>query len=587
MYKQQTRNFVYGLSTPNNFNINLLDDWLKSALDIEEADFINSNKSMELLVNRQMLFIRSLMQSILLPYFDLGTILKIKKESNSSSKWNVNINLVNIEQIPNLYYETIINFAIKNVEWMMNNQKSIENKEKLYKRVEKEIIHKLKNFSNSGKSTMPILYCVYKKKIPFFHLGSAVYQLGYGSNSRLINKSTTDLDSNIGARLSNDKIMTSNIIRMAGLPAPVNGVSINIENATVIAKKLGWPIVVKPVDADRGEGVSVGIKNNKQLEVAFEKAKRYSKSKRIIIEREVKGVAHRILVANEKLIYAVKRLPISIEGDGVKKVSELIQEANENVKSKPPWLRKKLFPNDKEALEAMKLSSYTMSSIPKKEELVPLRIIESTASGGTPQNVTDIIHKDNIDIALRVVKLFGLEVSGVDIISEDITKPWHVNGAIINEINYAPAFGISEISRNSMPAYLDTILNNNGRIPISFIIGGNKAMSVALEKQNELIKQGVSCFVSSHNVTVNGLRKGMILPFNSLYKRCKSLLMNIQVEAIILVVQTDELIHSGIPCCYIDNIIKVDEEIVSSKNLQEKLPKTRVKTLWKLLNQLP
>ena len=402
--------------------------------------------------------------------------------------------------------------------------------------------------------------------------------------SRLINRSTSDLDSSIGAKLSNDKMMTSNIVRMAGLPAPVNGLANNIKNAIIIANKIGWPLVVKPVDADRGEGVTVGVTNDKELKTAFEKAKRFSRSKRIIIEREVSGVAHRIFIAKGRLIYAVKRLPISIEGDGVKDVSVLIKEANKITRSNPPWLREKIFPDDKEALEVMQISNYSLASIPKNGELVPLRVIESTASGGTPQNVTDIIHPDNIDIALRAVKLFGLEVSGVDIISEDISKPWHVNGAIINEVNYAPAFGVSEIAKNYIPTYLDLILDDNGKIPISIVVGGNNAMDVALQEQTKLMQKEISCFVSSHNVTINAFRKAVILPFKSLYKRCRALLMNRQVEAIILVVQTDEFLHSGLPCSHIDKVTKVDEELVSSKNLQKKVSKDRVEALMKLMN---
>ncbi|PHQ65330.1 MAG: carboxylate--amine ligase, partial [Sulfurimonas sp.] len=354
--------------------------------------------------------------------------------------------------------------------------------------------------------------------------------------------------------------------------------------ATVIAKKIGWPVVVKPADADRGEGVTVGVTNDKELKIAFEKAKRFSRSKRIIVEREVKGVAHRIFIVKGELIYAVKRLPISVEGDGVKEVSELIKDANEIIRSKPPWLRKKIFPDDKEAVEVMKRSNYSLASIPEKEELVPLRVIESTASGGTPQNVTDMIHPDNIDIALRAVKLFGLEVSGVDIISEDITAPWHVNGAIINEVNFAPAFGVSEISKNYIPTYLNLILDNDGRIPISVVVGGHKAMDIALQEQTMLMQKGISCFLSSHNVTINALRKGVILPFKSLYKRCRALLMNSQVEAIILVVQTDEFLYSDLPCSHINKVTNIDAELISSKNLKNKVSKDRADALIKLIN---
>jgi cyanophycin synthetase len=99
-----------------------------------------------------------------------------------------------------------------------------------------------------------------------------------------------------------------------------------------------------------------------------------------------------------------------------------------------------------------------------------------------------------------------------------------------------------------------------------------------------LMQKGISCFVSSHNVTINGLRKGVILPFKSLYKRCRALLMNSQVEAIILVVQTDEFLYSGLPCSHINKVTKVDTELISSKNLKIKVSQDRSEALLKLIN---
>ncbi|MCF6340011.1 MAG: hypothetical protein L3J10_04560 [Sulfurimonas sp.] len=199
----------------------------------------------------------------------------------------------------------------------MKTPKITQNIEHLYALIQKEIINKFKRMVGSGKSTMPMLRTAHQENIPFFYLGGGTYQLGCGVKSIQINRSTCNLDSNIGAKMSNNKMLTSNLVRMAGLPAPVNGVASNIQNATVIANKIGWPIVVKPVDADRGEGVSIGITNYKQLKIAFKEALRFSKSKNIIVEKEVKGVAHRILIANNKLLYVIKRLPKSIEGDGI------------------------------------------------------------------------------------------------------------------------------------------------------------------------------------------------------------------------------------------------------------------------------
>ncbi|MCK4875042.1 MAG: hypothetical protein KAS26_04255 [Sulfurimonas sp.] len=276
MYTQPTRKITFTLNVDEPIDFNLLDDWLTSVLKIEIDDGDNTVNPIESLIERKLLFIKSLLQAILLPCFDMGTILKLDQNLKTPSKWTVQVAVVNIDNIPNILYQTIINFTIKNIDWMTKNPKTIQNIEYLYGLIQKEIINKFKRMVGSGKSTMPMLRVAHQQNIPFFYLGGGTYQLGCGAKSRQVSRSTTDLDSNIGAKMSNNKMLTSNLIRMAGLPAPVNGVASNIQNATTIANKIGWPIVVKPVNADRGEGVTIGVKNNKQLKSTFKEAQRFS-----------------------------------------------------------------------------------------------------------------------------------------------------------------------------------------------------------------------------------------------------------------------------------------------------------------------
>ena len=213
----------------------------------------------------------------------------------------------------------------------------------------------------------------------------------------------------------------------------------------------------------------------------------------------------------------------------------------------------------------MNLHGFTLNSIPKKDEHVPLRIIESTADGGTPENITTTIHPDNIDISIRATKLFGLQVAGVDIITTDITVPWHQNGAIINEINFSPLLGGSEISKKYVQSVMKEILQGDGKVPIYSLVG-EEALSLAQKKQKRLLQQGISCFITSHKKTFNHLGFEMILPFNTLYQRTKSLLLNLQVEAIILIIQTDEVLTSGLAVDKITEITIVDKMIVSHED---------------------
>ncbi|MCF6340600.1 MAG: hypothetical protein L3J10_07620 [Sulfurimonas sp.] len=231
----------------------------------------------------------------------------------------------------------------------------------------------------------------------------------------------------------------------------------------------------------------------------------------------------------------------------------------------------------------MKKSGFTLNSIPKDKELVALRMINSTASGGTFKDLTQDIHPDNMDISIRAAKLFGLGIAGIDIITTDIKKSWYDTGAIINEVNLAPLLGRNEISKRNLCTFYKYMMSGNGRIPINIFIGGNKAMSDAIKEQNSLIGQGIACYLTTHKTTISQYKSEMVLPFVSIYKRFKALLLNTQVQALILVIQTDEFLYTGLPIDKINMITDLEEDLVSSKNINKKLSQDRVNELLNLL----
>ena len=589
--RQPMRQFKINLSCPAPIDLDSIDNWFKSVLAIEIdpcncsiAQTEHSSRTLMVgLIWRILLLIRSLLQSARIPAFNPGRVLGIDQDKKSPSNWMATVAVVKIDHIPPRCYAIAIDEAIKIVLWAMGRAITPENVASLYSTIGKQVIRPLRKMIIAGKSTIPVLRVAYQQNIPFSHLGAGVYQLGWSSKSRRMDRSTTELDSAIGSKLAQNKLWSANLIRMAGLPAPEHGVVTAKEDAFRVARHLGWPVVVKPVNRDRGEGVTVGVTDENQLLAAFKMARELSKAKQVIIEREVVGVCHRLFIANEQLLYAVKRLPKSIKGDGRQTVAELIRESNQVEKNRPPWLRSELFPSDSLAVEAMTNAGFAFDSVPPEGELVPLRKIESTEWGGVDEDVTDCIHPDNLDIALRAAALFGLNVAGIDIITPDISKPWHANGAIINEVNFAPLFGGGEISRHHIPTFFKKFMNGDGRIPMEAFVGGDTAMDIARQRQKELISRRIKCVLTSHKTTLTISGEETHFLFKSLFKRCKALLMNCQVEAIVLVIQTDEFLHTGLPIDRIDQITTTAGELTAWNRLNEKLPQSRFESLLALL----
>ncbi|MBV2234290.1 MAG: hypothetical protein KUL75_01980, partial [Sterolibacterium sp.] len=226
---------------------------------------------------------------------------------------------------------------------------------------------------------------------------------------------------------------------------------------------------------------------------------------------------------------------------------------------RPPWRRTEPYPMDALAEASIAAAGYAYDAIPAAGERIPLRPIESTAWGGYDEDVTGQLHPDNLDIALRVSALFGLQVAGVDIISADIRLPWYANGAIINEVNFAPLLGGGEISRSHISTFLACLVEDggygHGRIPVEVIVGDDAAMEAARIRQTALLGQQIHAVASSHETTLLATGEAIHFPFDSLYRRCKALLLDKRVEAILLVVQTDELLDTGLPVDRIDRLM--------------------------------
>jgi cyanophycin synthetase len=339
---------------------------------------------------------------------------------------------------------------------------------------------------------------------------------------------------------------------MAGLPSPEHHLISTLGAAELAAKKMGWPLVVKPADRDRSEGVAIGIKTIEKLRESFNKAS--SMSSNILVEREVPGICYRLLIANSRLLYVLSRKPRAITGDGRHTLSELLQLEEANTLSKPPWRRGKPIEMDALTLAAIGAQGLGPDSIPDAGHQVALRDIESSEWGGDIGDATAQVHPDNIDIAVRAARLFGLRNAGIDIISADISRPWHENGAIINEVNYAPYFGGNPIAKAKLPDFFGGFMVGDGRIPIIAYVGGEAAWQQGASRQLALREAGINCYLTNHVQTLNGRQELMPLPQPGMFRRALALLMNREVAALILVIQTDELLYAGLPVDRIDEI---------------------------------
>jgi hypothetical protein len=228
--------------------------------------------------------------------------------------------------------------------------------------------------------------------------------------------------------------------------------------------------------------------------------------------------------------------------------------ANRRESLRPPWKREKPFPLDVLAVQSILAAGHTVASVPAAGQWVPLRPIESTAWGGHDEDVTTTAHPENVRIAIKAAEAFALNVAGVDIISPDITRPWHENGAVINEINFAPLLGGGDISRSHLAEFLADSVPHGGRIPVEVFVGGGEAVAAARRRQAECTAAGRPAFFTSADLTLTpggGEEKMAII---GAHRRCRALLMDRRVAALVVAMPDEEYAASGLPVDRVDGL---------------------------------
>ncbi|MFN8549705.1 MAG: cyanophycin synthetase, partial [Candidatus Eisenbacteria bacterium] len=284
---------------------------------------------------------------------------------------------------------------------------------------------------------------------------------------------------------ASDKEETNRILNDLGLPVPKQRMVYSEDEAIREARRIGYPVVIKPLDANHGRGVSLNLTDSEQIKVAFEQARQHSRG--VIVESYVHGWDHRMLVVNGELIAVAKRVPGHVLGDGTHTIEQLVQLTNEDPRrgiGHEKVLTRIEFDHQAERLLANK--GLTRDSVPREGEMVYLRSTGNISTGGTAVDVTDLVHPDNREMAVRAVLAIGLDVAGVDFLCEDISISYKEGGGAICELNAAPGFRMHVAPSEGQPRdvagpVMDMLFpaGTPSRIPIAAITGTNGKTTTA------------------------------------------------------------------------------------------------------------
>jgi cyanophycin synthetase len=349
-----------------------------------------------------------------------------------------------------------------------------------------EALQELADEYRLGPSTGAIVKAARRRNIPVMRLtpNGSLVQLGYGKYQKRILASETSSTSSIAVDICQDKPLTNQMLKAVGVPVPEGYTVSSADEAWEVAQRIGLPVVIKPNNGNQGNGVTVNLNDEKAVREAFDLA--YPIGKSVLVESHIQGHDYRLLVVNGKMVAASRRDPAQVIGDGSHNIRELVDEVNQDPRRRPghssTLTRIRL---DEAALMVLNHQNLTPDSIPETGQIIKLRTNSNLSTGGTATDVTDEVHPRNAQLGELAAQILALDVAGIDLLCEDITRPLHEQNGAIVEVNAAPGLRMHLHPANGQPRdvgkpIVEMLFPNDApvRIPIIAVTGTNGKTTV-------------------------------------------------------------------------------------------------------------
>ncbi len=337
-----------------------------------------------------------------------------------------------------------------------------------------------------GPSTASIVKAAEERGIPWRRFGdySKIY-LGYGDKQKQFQATVTQTTSCLAVNDAGNKQKTKNLLSAMFIPVPAGTTCKSEDELNSIINKLGYPLVIKPLNGNQGKGATINITSWTSAHAAFLFAQTISNT--VLVERYTKGSDFRILLVDYKVVAAAKRNPAHVIGDGIQSVKKLIEAENLNSERGEGHTKNLTqITIDQDSHNMLLKQNLTLESVVEKDEVVILKSTANLSTGGTAEDITDEIHPENIKLAVRAAKIMGLNICGLDIIAENLQQPITKNNGVIIEVNAAPGFRMHLAPSLGMPrkvgkAVVDMLYppKSEFRIPIISITGTNGKTTIS------------------------------------------------------------------------------------------------------------
>lgn len=410
----------------------------------------------------------------------------------------------------------------------------------------REAIHeRLRSFADPSANRFGIAQAADRLDIPVSRLTHDVLVLGTGIHARWMKSTITDATPAIGAGIAQHKKWTADVLRAAGLPGAEHLGVTSAGSAVEAARRLGFPVVVKPADRDRGEGVAADIRDDAGVAAAYEAARKFSAQ--VLVEKWVPGFTHRLTVFNGRVIRVTRRIAGGVVGDGRSDLAALVRLARQmpHHQRMARRLGRSPLELDDEAAGLLRQNGLDLGYVPAAGEYVRLRRRDNINAGGTNEEVDlGAAHADNLRLAVDAAGLLRLDFAGVDLIIGDIGRSWFDSQALICEINAMP-----QMRATADPSIYQRVLaefmGGRHRIPARLLVCPADESARAEVLQRALASDRYNGVSDRRGLWIDGVRA--TAPFGDGLRAARALLMRNDVRGAVCLMTPADIVSLGLP----------------------------------------
>jgi cyanophycin synthetase len=254
-----------------------------------------------------------------------------------------------------------------------------------------------------------------------------------------------------------------------------------------------------------------------------------------------------------------------VVGDGRQTIRELIDEVNRDpLRGENYTDALTVLTIDAAVLIELKKQDLTPESVPPAGQRVLVHPV-----GDLTTDVTDQVHPANATHAVLAAKAVGLDIAGIDLVAEDISRPLQDQRGMVLEVNAGPSLSMHITPLHGRPQPVGEAIvemlyatGETGRVPIVAVTGLGDRTRVVEQVEQAWQAANLVIGAATHTGARVAGRCTACSPAADA-ERVRDLLLHPQVEAVVFESRPAEAAAQGMGCPRCDLVVVVPEETPS------------------------